>query len=61
MKYLSYIIIVVVMGIIGWSTDNSLDSIFPERIPAETVQVEQLAKITEKETVASRLDSLLGQ
>lgn len=58
MKFVSYIIIVIVMSIIGWSTDNSLDSIFPPKEP-ELVKLEQLAKVTEKETLPGLVDSFL--
>lgn len=59
MKYLSYIIIVVVMGIIGWTTENSLHSIFPEKYAEKQVIEEQLAKATEKETLNGMVKNFL--
>lgn len=60
MKFISYIIILAVMSVIGWTTDNSLDSIFPQRAN-NPAKIEALAKITERPTLTSRLENLLGE
>ncbi len=64
MKYLSYIVIVFVMGIIAWNTESAIRVIFEEEIKTaqilESLAVEQIPLKTEPETVSSMLDELLG-
>lgn len=61
MRIISYIVIMIVVSIIGWTTNNSLHTIFYNPKAEKIVESQPIAKVVEKSTVSGMLDNLLSE
>lgn len=60
MKYLSYLIVLIVMSLIAWSTDNTVSNILKQPESKSIQYYEEKLQSVEVKSTPSMLDELLG-
>lgn len=60
MKYLSYLIVLIVMSLIAWSTDNTVGNILSHQQAENIEYYEEKLQSVEVKSTPSMLDELLG-
>ncbi len=60
MKYISYLIVLIVMSLIAWSTDNTVGNILKQPESKNIEYYEEKLQSVEVKSTPSMLDELLG-
>lgn len=60
MKYISYLIVLIVMSLIAWSTDNTVGNILKQPESKSIEYYEEKLQSVEVKSTPSMLDELLG-